>query len=296
MKKFLITVVALLTATVFQASAMSTARARSEALFLTDKMAYELNLTDAQYEAVYEINFDYFDSLIGTSDILGIYWTRRANELGYVLSSWQYRLFLESEYFYRPVTYRNNVWYFSIYDRYAHNRFYRSAPVAFVHYRGHRTYHKDPHNNMHFAQNIPGKPGPAHKPHNNKPAVKPNNGGNHNGNVGKPNNGGNHNGNVKPNNGGNHNGNLGKPNKPANGGGNKPANVDKPNKPANGGNHNGNAMKAPTTSKPEGNMNSGARRASTNAPARTTSSNVRANPGNGGNARHAANTSSARRR
>lgn len=282
MKKFLITVVALLTATVFQASAMSTARARSEALFLTDKMAYELNLTDAQYEAVYEINFDYFDSLIGTSDILGIYWTRRANELGYVLSSWQYRLFLESEYFYRPVTYRNNVWYFSIYDRYAHNRFYRSAPIAFAHYRGNRPYHKEPHNNMHFAQNIPGKPGPAHKPNNNKPAVKPNNGGNHNGNVGKP------------NNGGNHNGNVGKPN---NGGGNKPnGNVDKPNKPANGGNHNGNTVKAPTTSKPAGNVNTGARRASTNAPARTTSSNVRANPGNGGNARPAANSSSARRR
>ena len=282
MKKFLITVVALLTATVFQASAMSTARARSEALFLTDKMAYELDLTNAQYEAVYEINFDYFDSLIGTSDILGIYWTRRANELGYVLTSWQYRLFLESEYFYRPVTYRNNALYFSIYDHYAYNRFYRPAPKVYITYRGNRPYHKEPHNNMHFAQNHPGKNGPAHKPadkpHNNKPAVKPDNrsGGNHNANVGKP---------DKPANGG--------ANKPANGGNKPGGNVDKPNKPATGGNHNGNTVKAPNTGKPAaGNVNTGARRTTSSTAARATGSNTTRSSA----ARAATNSSNARRR
>ena len=35
---------------------MSYTAAKNEALFLSDKMAYELNLTAAQYEAVYEIN------------------------------------------------------------------------------------------------------------------------------------------------------------------------------------------------------------------------------------------------
>lgn len=35
-------------------------RARAEALFLSDKMAYELNLSSPQYDAVYEINMDYF--------------------------------------------------------------------------------------------------------------------------------------------------------------------------------------------------------------------------------------------
>ena len=33
------------------AGAMSYSQAREQALFLTDKMAYELNLTDDQYEA-----------------------------------------------------------------------------------------------------------------------------------------------------------------------------------------------------------------------------------------------------
>ena len=157
MKKFLITAVALLTATVFQASAMSTARARAEALFLTDKMAYELNLTDDQYEAVYEINFDYFASLVGTSDILGIYWNRRANELGYVLTSWQWRRFMESEYFYRPVVVRNSAIHFAIYDHYAHGRFFRPAPKVYANYRGNRNYHSAPHNGKHFADNHIGK-------------------------------------------------------------------------------------------------------------------------------------------
>ena len=54
MKKLVLTLVALLVMAV-QASAMSYEQARQQALFLTDKMAYELNLTDAQYEAAYEI-------------------------------------------------------------------------------------------------------------------------------------------------------------------------------------------------------------------------------------------------
>ena len=45
------------------ANAMSYNAAKHEALFLSDKMAYELNLTAAQYEAVYEINLDYLMSL-----------------------------------------------------------------------------------------------------------------------------------------------------------------------------------------------------------------------------------------
>ena len=58
MKKILLTIVAMLTMTL-ATNAMSYEQARNQALFLTDKMAYELNLTDAQYEAAYEINLDY---------------------------------------------------------------------------------------------------------------------------------------------------------------------------------------------------------------------------------------------
>lgn len=50
MKKFIFALIAMVMMTV-SATAMSYEQARQQALFLTDKMAYELNLTDEQYEA-----------------------------------------------------------------------------------------------------------------------------------------------------------------------------------------------------------------------------------------------------
>jgi len=54
-------------------------------------LAYELNLTAAQYEAVYEINLDYLMSLNGHADVFGIWWDRRNADLYYVLNSWHYK-------------------------------------------------------------------------------------------------------------------------------------------------------------------------------------------------------------
>lgn len=222
MKKMLL-VTAIVFAAVVNANAMSYERARSEALFLTDKMAYELDLTDYQYNAVYEINLDYFNGLIGTTDILGINWNRRANELGYVLTSWQYKLFLESEYFYRPIVVRKSALYFTIYDRYARDRFFRpNPPRVYATYKvGSRRYHEKPHNNMHFADKRH-RDG-AHKV-GDKPKGNHNNG--HNGNVADNHNHGNKPGNKNTGNNthrvgdkpsGNHNtGNVNATNKPAN--------------------------------------------------------------------------------
>ena len=52
MKKMMI--LAMMMVMTISATAMSYNAAKNEALFLSDKMAYELNLTAAQYEAVYE--------------------------------------------------------------------------------------------------------------------------------------------------------------------------------------------------------------------------------------------------
>ena len=60
MKKMMI--LAVMMVMTISANAMSYNAAKHEALFLSDKMAYELNLTAAQYEAVYEINLDYLMS------------------------------------------------------------------------------------------------------------------------------------------------------------------------------------------------------------------------------------------
>ena len=70
----------MLTASV-SANAMSYEQARNEALFLTDKMAYELNLTDEQYEAAYEINLDYLMGVTSRDDVFGLYWERRNLDL-----------------------------------------------------------------------------------------------------------------------------------------------------------------------------------------------------------------------
>ena len=71
MKKFIIALVAMFMMTITSASAMSYEQARQQALFLTDKMAYELNLTDDQYEAAYEVNLDYLMGVDTYDDLYG---------------------------------------------------------------------------------------------------------------------------------------------------------------------------------------------------------------------------------
>ncbi len=117
--------------------------ARRQALFLSDKMAYELGLTDAQYEAVYEINLDYLLNMQGESSLYGSYWTRRNADLSYVLSLSQYNYFINEDYFYRPVYWYNNGYAFRVYDRYSRDRFYRSRPQDYWTYRGGRNKHAD---------------------------------------------------------------------------------------------------------------------------------------------------------
>lgn len=119
------------------AGAMSYSQAREQALFLTDKMAYELNLTDDQYEAAYEINLDYLFSVNSDDELYGDYWRWRNIDFSYVLLDWQYRMFCEAAYFYRPLYFSAGVWHFAIYARYPHrDYFYFNRPTVYVSYRG----------------------------------------------------------------------------------------------------------------------------------------------------------------
>lgn len=122
---------------VVAAGAMSYNQAREQALFLTDKMAYELNLTDDQYEAAYEINLDYLLSVNSDDELYGDYWRWRNIDFSYVLLDWQYRMFCEAAYFYRPLYFSAGVWHFAIYARYPHrDYFYFHRPTVYVSYRG----------------------------------------------------------------------------------------------------------------------------------------------------------------
>ena len=116
---------------------MSFTQAQREALFLTDKMAYELNLTDEQYDACYEINLDYLMSVSTVDDLYGTYWTRRNYDLGYVLLDWQLAAYRAASYFYRPLYWNAGCWHFGIYARYPRRTFYYfSHPTVYVSYRG----------------------------------------------------------------------------------------------------------------------------------------------------------------
>ena len=137
MKKFIIALVALFMMTFTSASAMSYEQARQQALFLTDKMAYELNLTDDQYEAAYEVNLDYLMGVDTYDDLYGIYWRQRNLDLSYILLDWQYRSFCAASYFYRPLYWDGGYFHFGIYARYPRrDYFFFGRPHFYAVYRG----------------------------------------------------------------------------------------------------------------------------------------------------------------
>ena len=142
------------------ASAMTYEQARNEALFLSDKMAYELDLTEDQYEAVYEINLDYLMSVDNGRDVTGTWWNRRNADLGLVLSAAQFDRYMNISYFYRPISWRAGAWVFHIHNRYTNlSYYYRPRPAVFLSYRG-------GHNRLHSGYYASRRPvvGPAHRP------------------------------------------------------------------------------------------------------------------------------------
>ncbi|WP_315351232.1 hypothetical protein [Hoylesella saccharolytica] len=130
MKKLIVILVMLLKCAL-SLNAMSYEQARRQALFLTDKMAYELNLTEDQYEAAYEINLDYLISIDHYADLYGIYWRRRNTDLRFVLFDWQYRTYCITDYFYWPLCYEMSCWRFRVYARYPHRDYYYFGQPSF---------------------------------------------------------------------------------------------------------------------------------------------------------------------
>ncbi|MGM9705766.1 MAG: hypothetical protein ACI3YB_07270 [Prevotella sp.] len=143
MKK-LISILTLVMTMTISASAMSYEQARQQALFLTDKMAYELNLNEAQYEAAYEVNLDYLMSINYQDDLYGAYWRQRNLDLSYILLDWQYRAFCAASYFYRPLYWHSGYWHFGIYARYPRRDYYYFGHPHFINvYVGGHSWHRN---------------------------------------------------------------------------------------------------------------------------------------------------------
>lgn len=135
MKRYLLTLLIVLAGTL-SAKALSYNEARDRAWFLTDKMAYELNLTPDQYDRVYQVNLDYFMSIAYEADCYGVYWNYRDTDLRYILWDWQYRLYVTLDYFYRPIRWIRAAWHYPICDHYRYGYYYYERPRVYVSYHG----------------------------------------------------------------------------------------------------------------------------------------------------------------
>ena len=145
----------MLTISVPAMSAMSMSKVRQHARFLTDRMAYELNLTTMQYNDVYEVNYDFIDNVRYIMDDVTAgypsavdryydYLDFRNDDLRWILSASQYRRFMNVDYFYRPIYTTASEWLFRIYRVYNDiTHFYFGKPHHYKSYKGehYRTHH-----------------------------------------------------------------------------------------------------------------------------------------------------------
>lgn len=145
----------MLTISIPAMSAMSMSKVRQHARFLTDRMAYELNLTTMQYNDVYEVNYDFIDNVRYIMDDVTAgypsavdryydYLDFRNDDLRWILSASQYRRFMNVDYFYRPIYTTASEWLFRIYRVYNDiTHFYFGKPHHYKSYKGehYRTHH-----------------------------------------------------------------------------------------------------------------------------------------------------------
>lgn len=110
--------------------------ARREALFLTDKMAYELNLSHEQYNDVYQINLDYFLNINKASDCTGNYWKYRNFDMSCVLHDFQYTIYKTTSYFLTPIKWAHSAWHHFIYEHYNCDFHYFKKPQCYNSYKG----------------------------------------------------------------------------------------------------------------------------------------------------------------
>ncbi len=158
MKRLIISLVSIfcLTLNMSGYTRMSLSELRQNARLLSDRMAYELNLSNAQYQDVYEINYDFFSEVnrvmdgvvYGYESDVDYYYEcldYRNEDLSYVLSRSQYLSFANKDYFYRPF-YTNGgnllLRILNVYSDLTH--FYYSLPNVYFTYCG-------GHNRSHYA-------------------------------------------------------------------------------------------------------------------------------------------------
>lgn len=127
---------------------------RVHARFLTDRMAFELNLNQYQYDDLYEVNFDFLCGIdpyindlaysrAAAMDAYYRYLDERNDDLRWILSSAEYLRFMALDYFFRPIYAVNHCCYLRVYQIYPNRTFfYFGRPRHYLTYRGaHSRFH-----------------------------------------------------------------------------------------------------------------------------------------------------------
>lgn len=121
---------------------------RINARFLTDRMAFELNLNPSQYDAIYEVNYDFLSGVddylydMGYADRRAVeaytrYLEARNEDLRWVLSQREYQRFRSMDHFYRPIYASGNRCALRIYLIYPNwEHFYYDRPAHYYTYKG----------------------------------------------------------------------------------------------------------------------------------------------------------------
>lgn len=130
------------------ASASRLGDIRVNARFLTDRMAYELRLSNRQYDDIFEINYDFFYNVdpyidgmsYGDPYALDMYYRyldERNDDIRWVLSRRHYVRFMSLEHFFLPIYAVNRICYVRIYNVYPNRtHFYYGRPSHYYSYHG----------------------------------------------------------------------------------------------------------------------------------------------------------------
>lgn len=147
-RSFFILLMLALSWIVLPASASRLGDIRVNARFLTDRMAYELRLSNRQYNDIFEINYDFFYNVdpyidrmsYGDSYALDMYYRyldERNDDIRWVLSRRHYVRFMSLEHFFLPIYAVNRVCYIRIYNIYPNRtHFYYGRPSHYYSYHG----------------------------------------------------------------------------------------------------------------------------------------------------------------
>ena len=148
MKKTLVTLALILMGFMAKSLAMPISEIRTNARFLSDRMAYELELNPMQYEDCYEINYDFLHSInphmynvcIGSQASINAYYDfldARNEDLRYILNRTQYIAFMDLDYFFRPIYTAAGRWLFRVHQHYNNlTHYYFHTPSIYWTYNG----------------------------------------------------------------------------------------------------------------------------------------------------------------